>query len=175
MAVPRYIPHYSVDDYRSWQGDWELWSGVPIAMSPSAKRVHQRVCGRLYNLFSSSLQSGGCSDCEVAFEVDWVVSDDTVYRPDLLITCHHPPSDYVTRTPLLVAEVLSDSTRQRDLVHKREAYQELGVKYYLLADPESNKLTVLVLGENGYEQVESPSLVLHDGCQFTADFSGLFG
>jgi hypothetical protein len=23
-TVPRYIPHYTVEDYRRWEGDWEL-------------------------------------------------------------------------------------------------------------------------------------------------------
>ena len=30
-----YKPRYTVDDYESWAGDWELWQGTAIAMTPS--------------------------------------------------------------------------------------------------------------------------------------------
>ena len=31
-SVPRYTPRYSVSDYQLWEGDWELWDGIAIAM-----------------------------------------------------------------------------------------------------------------------------------------------
>lgn len=32
---------YSYNDYKDWEGNWELINGYPIAMSPSPKRTHQ--------------------------------------------------------------------------------------------------------------------------------------
>ena len=29
------LPHYSYQDYRRWEGDWELIEGIPYAMTPS--------------------------------------------------------------------------------------------------------------------------------------------
>lgn len=174
MALPRYIPHYTVSDYQQWEGDWELWSGVAVAMSPSAKRIHQRLCGRLFRALSDKLESSFCSGCEVVFEVDWIISEDTVFRPDLLIVCDHRASDFVEDTPTFVAEVLSDSTRQRDLLYKREAYQELGVKYYLIVDPRNRSLQLLVNGDGGYEPCKDTLITLNQDCRFEIQFDGLF-
>ena len=33
-------PHYTYDDYKNWQGDWELIRGVPYAMAPSPLKTH---------------------------------------------------------------------------------------------------------------------------------------
>ncbi len=173
MALPRYIPHYTVEEYRLWKGDWELWSGVAVSMSPSAKRLHQRICGRLFRLLSDTLDDAGCADCEVTFEVDWVVSDDTVFRPDLLITCGHRPSDFIEETPVFVAEILSDSTRQRDLLYKREAYQELGVRYYLILDPQAGTIKLLENSERGYVDCEESRMTFHPECEIEIDFSSV--
>lgn len=166
MALPRYIPDYTVDDYRQWEGDWELWSGVPVAMSPSAKKNHQRLCARLHLLLSGLLESQGCSDCEVLFELDWVVSRDTVFRPDLVIVCDDTPSDFLEKTPVFIAEILSDSTRQRDLLYKRDSYAQLGVKYYLTIDPEDGAYTLLLNSEKGFQPADDMQIALHDECQF---------
>ena len=173
MALPRYIPHYTVRDYNLWEGDWELWSGVAVSMSPSAKRLHQRICGRLFRILCETLDTAGCAACEVTFEVDWVVSDDTVFRPDLLVTCGHKPSDFVEETPVFVAEILSDSTRQRDLLYKREAYQELGVKYYLIIDPQAGTSKLLINEDHGYVDCDESKLNFHPDREIEVDFSPL--
>ncbi|MFO0943736.1 MAG: hypothetical protein U0930_23620 [Pirellulales bacterium] len=37
------LPCYTIEDYRQWQGDWELWDGVAIAMIPSSFGKQQKV------------------------------------------------------------------------------------------------------------------------------------
>ena len=106
MALPRYIPHYTLDDYLQWEGAWELWSGVPIAMSPSATREHQRLCKKYVLELTRALEAGGCNSCEVLFEIDWRVAGDTILRPDFLVTCDHPDTDFIERTPVLVGEIV---------------------------------------------------------------------
>jgi len=32
--------NYTYDDYKQWQGDWELIAGIPLAMSPAPTRKH---------------------------------------------------------------------------------------------------------------------------------------
>jgi len=116
MALPlRYVPHYTIDDYQLWEGDWELWSGTAVAMSPSPKKVHQRLSKRLVTMLDEALREANCSDCEVFQEVDWRVNSDTVFRPDLSITCSDTNSDYLGKTPELVIEILSDSNSILDL------------------------------------------------------------
>ena len=48
--------------------------------------------------------------------------------------------------PILVVEVLSDSTKQRDRVQKRQLYAEAGVAEYWIIDPETRSILVVVAG-----------------------------
>lgn len=174
MALPRYIPHYTLEDYLKWEGSWELWSGVPVAMSPSADKRHQRLASALHFLLKSALKQSGCSKCEVYFELDWVASEENVFRPDLLIVCDDNPSRYLETTPVFIAEILSESTRQRDLVYKRECYLQLGVRYYLIVDPEKESLDLLSLEDGRYVEADSQTLALTEGCEIRVDFAEAF-
>ena len=33
--------NYTYDDYKLWDGEWELMGGVPLSMSPAPMRKHQ--------------------------------------------------------------------------------------------------------------------------------------
>jgi Uma2 family endonuclease len=144
-------------------------------MSPSTKKQHQKICGALHFAVESALRGKGCTDCEVYFELDWVVNSDTVFRPDLLVVCQDTPSDFVEKTPVMVVEILSDSTRQRDLLYKRESYQHLGVKYYLIVDPGNSSHQLLALGQDGYQTAVDSELHLHEGCSIQLELSSLLG
>jgi len=52
--------------------------------------------------------------------------------------------------PLLVVEVLSKSTRRRDLSVKWDIYAESGVPSYWLVDPSEPSMTVLTLTDGAY-------------------------
>lgn len=55
--------------------------------------------------------------------------------------------------PLLVVEILSKSTRRRDLARKREIYEEAGVPSYWVVDPDASTVTVLELQQDRYAEV----------------------
>ncbi len=173
MALPRYIPHYKVEDYQLWEGAWELWSGVAVSMSPSAKRLHQEVCGELYLRLREALAKAGCQDCTALFELDWIVNEDTVLRPDLMVLCGGKRSDFVQEPPVFVIEVLSESTRKRDLVYKRELYEQLGVAYYLTVEPEDGSWRLLKNETSGYTKLDSTTLELSRDCRVTLDLTRL--
>ena len=143
-------------------------------MSPSADKRHQRLASALHFLLKSSLKQSGCSKCEVYFELDWVASEENVFRPDLLIVCDDNPSRYLETTPVFIAEILSESTRQRDLVYKRECYLQLGVRYYLIVDPEKESLDLLSLEDGRYVEADSQTLALTEGCEIRVDFAEAF-
>ena len=155
-SAHRYVPHYTVQDYQQWGGDWELWQGIPVAMSPSPFGSHQRIAKNLVVHLDSLIRSSGC-DAEVLYEIDWVLAEDTIVRPDVVVVCGEPPVGHLEQTPGLVAEVLSDSTRARDRGAKRSLYAELGVQTYLIIDPDTGAIEVLRLGTEGYrpQTVES--------------------
>ncbi len=60
-SAPRYpIPPQTVDDYRHWQGDWELVEGIPIAMSPSPFGPHKRLVDDIADALKHQMQIGRC-------------------------------------------------------------------------------------------------------------------
>ena len=138
-AFPKYLPHYTFADYASWQGDWELWQGVPVAMTPSPFGRHQWIAGQIMRQFSNSLDVE-CDDCFVLMETDWIVADDTVVRPDVVIVCGAFPERHILAPPRLIVEVLSPSTEDKDRTAKRALYASQSVEYYLIADPTAKRI-----------------------------------
>ncbi|WP_182870449.1 Uma2 family endonuclease [Rhodopirellula sp. JC639] len=140
-AAQRYIPNYTVEDYLGWEGDWELWSGIPVSMSPSPFGRHQAIAARVvYELHRAILESG--CHAEVLHEIDWIVSDETVVRPDVLVSCDGVPDRHVQNPPGLVVEVLSETTRERDLTFKQTLYRDFRVGTYLIVDPDDNSIVM---------------------------------
>lgn len=67
----------------------------------------------------------GCEHCRAVLPVDWKISEDTVVQPDNLVVCGEVTTEaYLNRPPLLVFEVLSPPTEQKDRVVKSELYAE---------------------------------------------------
>jgi len=146
----KYLPNYTIEDYTKWKGDWEMIDGIPYAMSPSPNPKHQMISGELFALFREVLKEHCTGDCRVLYEVDWRVNDDTVVKPDLLIVYGEIEGDFIGIIPSLVVEILSPSTHLKDRGLKLELYQEEGVKYYLIADPDKEILQIYELIEGAY-------------------------
>lgn len=173
----QFAPRYTIDDYSLWQGDWELWEGIAIAMSPSPFGIHQAIVSRLCRLIGVAIESAAC-DAETLVELDWIVNRNTVVRPDVVVVCGLPPERHLERTPTLIAEVLSDSTRQNDFNYKRQLYRREKVDMYLIVDP--NEETIEVdrrLNDGSYETFQADdTLILRvcQNCEFTIPTRKLF-
>lgn len=141
-TAQRYTPHYTVQDYQSWEGAWELWHGIPVAITPSPFGKHSKVMFSAAAALKNAIDRAEC-DATPLGELDWIIASDTVVRPDLLIVCGPEPERHLESSPCVVVEVLSDSTRDRDLEHKRRLYEAHGVAYYLILDPDRSELTAL--------------------------------
>jgi Uma2 family endonuclease len=176
-SAHRYLPNYTVKDYRSWEGDWELWQGVPVSMSPSPFGRHQQIAMRLATLLQNAIDGSQC-DAVVLAEIDWIVSNDMVVRPDVLVHCGDAPLGHVEHPPAFIAEVLSPSTKERDETAKHNLYQDEGVKYYWILDPDQSLLIAFELSKQGiYEQQSiDDGLVLDvcDDCELRLQVSRLF-
>ena len=73
--------------------------------------------------------------------------------PDLLVArADDCDDDGTRRPPLVVVEVLSPSTRRRELGEKQQVYAALGVPHYRLLDPDAEAL-VLRLVDGAYVPV----------------------
>ena len=67
-----------------------------------------------------------------------------LYYPDAMVVCHpNPPTDHFQGQPVIVIEVLSDSTRRADLGEKRDACLKLGsLKVLIFVEPEMPSVTL---------------------------------
>lgn len=174
----KYTPHYTVAEYLQWEGDWELYDGIPVSMSPSPSLKHQQVAGKLFNQIFNSLSLNEACRCSVVYETDWHVNQFTALRPDISVLCGDREGDFIASPPTLIIEVHSPSTEERDRVVKREIYQNAGVPIYLQLNPQDHHIKCLALREKGYEDVYFEGfdlrLTLHEGCELNLDLKGLF-
>ena len=162
--VEKYQPHYTIDDYQHWEGDWELWNGVAVAMTPSPFGRHASANVRIAAALDSAVEASGCRATVLA-EIDLIISRDTILRPDVTVVCGGPPEKHVEQVPALVVEILSASTRERDLTFKKQIYQQQAVPWYLIIDPEANTLQALRLDADGdYQPVDHAESLMVDIC-----------
>jgi Uma2 family endonuclease len=172
-TAPRYLPHYTVADHASWEGDWELLYGVAVAMTPSPFGRHAERLSRLAATMWNAIDAAGCHATVLA-EIDWIVSDVTVVRPDLVVVCGPAPQRHVEHPPALVVEILSGATRSRDLTVKRELYEASGVGWYVIIDPDGGESSLLRLGpSHRYESLAvrgRQEISLCPDCTLSIDF-----
>ena len=150
MGVAEYREHYTKDDYRNWDGDWELIYGSAYAMAPSPLFTHQYVNGKIFRNLDEAVDD--CPDCYAVIETDWEVSDDTVVRPDSMLICYEP-GEHLSKRPEMIFEVISTSTSKRDEILKFELYQNEGVSFYTIVYPDLKKSKVYKLQDYKYRKV----------------------
>lgn len=144
-SAPKYVPCYTVSDYELWPGDWELWQGTAVAMTPSPFGRHQFVLVNLVSELRSALVG---SDWRVLAEIDWRISETTVVRPDALVLIGQIPERHVEVVPVLIAEITSESTAAKDRTAKFDLYQQQGVAQYVLIDPIERTVENYVLDDS---------------------------
>ncbi len=173
----QYSPHYTVVDYQHWKGDWELWEGIAIAMSPNPFGRHQLVLTEVASLIRNAIHFANC-DARVLVELDWIVTHDTVVRPDVMVVCGEPPQRHLEHAPAIAVEVLSDSTRNNDLGYKRKLYQQQGLAAYIIIDPQDQTVMVDRRHSDGNYQTEnaneSVTLIVYDDCAIEFSIKTLF-
>ena len=131
---------YTLEDYLALPDERrvELIDGVFYDMS-APKGYHQLIAGQLYAEILDYIRSkkGKCLPFISPVDVQLDCVDKTIVQPDVLILCD--PSKYtpdrIVGAPDFIVEVLSKSTRGKDMVLKLGKYRHAGVKEYWLIDP----------------------------------------
>ena len=172
-----YLPDYTYDDYKKWEGNWELICGVPYAMAPAPMIKHQAISNRIARYLDESLQD--CESCQALLPVDWKIDDSTVVQPDNLIICHTPQNEaYIKKTPKVIFEILSKSTAIVDKNLKFELYEKAGVGYYIIVDPKEFIAKIYELKDGKYIKLcdAYEDCVDFDlgACAFTFDFTKIW-
>ena len=167
MSNLAYEIRYTIEDYRHWEGDWELIFGQAVAMAPSPFGPHQAVVGEIVFDLKSSLEQ--CKkECYVYTELDYIVDEETVLRPDVLVSCQKI-KDFAKKAPQFIAEVLSPSTVIKDKNIKFSIYEEEGVPLYMMVDYKLQKVKVYKLVDGKYkkiaEEIDGVMELDFDGCK----------
>lgn len=149
IAMPR-GREWTVADLAALPDDglqYELADGV-LLVSPAPRPRHQVVLGELHLV----LRAACPPDLQVLFApVDFQPTLRRSLQPDLLVVRRSDVGEKNIVAPLLLAvEVLSPSTRAKDLLLKRGLYEDSGVASYWTVDPDEPSVTALQLRDGRY-------------------------
>lgn len=141
-AAPRTRARVTLAEYFALpegQPNYELENGELILMNPPHAK-HQRVLLRLAALIDQFVSDQNLGSVWPEIQVDLPVK--RVYIPDLVFLA----ADHLDRysdadgrlhgAPDLVVEILSPATRRRDRTTKLRAYQDAGVAWYWIVNPD---------------------------------------
>jgi Uma2 family endonuclease len=152
MATALNDRHRSLADFLAWerqQAERYEWVNGIVRMMTGGTVAHNRLTRNCARALENRLQG---SDCEVfASDMKVVSPEDDVMYPDVVIVCGDIPDTATElRTPVVVVEVLSDSTAARDHGPKRWAYQTIpSLEHYMLVDQSKPVVEVASRSDDG--------------------------
>ena len=168
------FPRYTYNDYKNWKEDWELIDGYPLQLLHYSDIKHNRLKTKLIGQTFDSFELKSSNKCEVYTELDWKINEETVVRPDLMIICGEAEGNYLEFPPVLIIEILSPSSINKDRVIKFDLYREQGVKYYIMIDFTKKTTEVFELIDNFYKQVQINEFLISQDCTVIYDFEKLW-
>lgn len=135
---------YSLEEYikldESGTLRHEFYRGKLFSM-PGETLFHNEICIKLLILLTTALKPKGWKTYIESVKVK-IESDEIYLYPDIAVMKPEENSTsffekYIIHNPVLIAEVLSDTTRKYDLTDKFFQYQKISsLRYYLLVEPE---------------------------------------
>lgn len=148
-----------------------------IYLLGSPTSFHQDILAYLHILFNSYFKDKPCKVYLAPFDVHFYKKDlkePDVMQPDITVAC-----DYKTTinekgkymgVPSLVVEILSTSTRSKDMVDKLNTYMLSGVKEYWIIDRKNKCVYIYNFKDYGVDELKSFSI---DDTAVSFNFEGL--
>ena len=138
---------------RLFYQSYEIIGGEKF-MAPAANLNHSDIIGRIYGSIFNYLVVNKLGYV-YPDNVDVHFSDGSVYRPDLCVVLKSNEKILAGRkaiygAPDMVVEVLSRSTRRKDLTIKKNTYEAQGVREYWIVDPWAKSIDVYLLRDGKY-------------------------
>ncbi len=154
MVIER-VQKMSVEEFLDFAESSEEWheyiDGEPIKM-PGGKLNHFRIINRLQVLLETRLSGSGCEVLGSGMLVR--VGEASLVAPDVNVVCGEPELEADTRillNPILVVEVTSPSSIDRDRVVKRDFYADLpSIQAYLVVDQHRVLVELYTRSETGW-------------------------
>ncbi len=172
---------YTLEDYYNLPEDkrFELIDGVIYDMT-APTTIHQSILGRIYAqlLYHIDAKGGQCIPMISPVDVQLDCDDKTMVEPDVIIVCDR--SKIIRRcvygAPDFVMEVLSKSTKKKDMFIKLNKYLNAGVREYWIVDPDKKTVMIYDFEHDDYRisgfDDKIPVAVLNGEC--VIDFAALY-
>ena len=135
-------------------GREEKIGGMVYDMSPSPHYRHGIVNGNIYSLIKNGLKDSLClvfmENLDLCYHPQ---ENDDYVVPDIMVICdrNHLKGGSYTGVPRFVAETLSPSTAMRDMIVKKEIYEQLGVEEYWIVSAKEQAVQVYYLEQDRYQ------------------------
>lgn len=139
ISIADYLAGEEISDVKH-----EYLGGTVHAMA-GASNQHNIIAGTIFGLLFGMLRGKRCQPFNSDTKVRIEFPDHTrFYYPDAMVVCEqNPGTDHFQNQPVVIIEVLSDSTRRADLVEKRDAYFTLpSLKVLIFVEPEFPSVTL---------------------------------
>ena len=135
MGLAAKKPEFAREDYLTWESAQpdrhEYLAGEVFAMV-GVRDQHNAIGGNLYVALHSHLRGSPCRPYFADVKLE-VVAADSIFYPDLFVTCESPSDPLVKRDARLIVEILSPSTEAYDRGRKFACYRLLpGFQEYML-------------------------------------------
>ncbi len=130
----------------------ELINGNLYEMS-GVSIFHNDICGNIFFLMRTFLKDTHWKIGLENFKVK--TPEGNYFYPDIMI-CENKPAKYYAEKPVLIIEVLSETTRKFDLIDKFIQYQKFEtLEYYLCVEPEQQVIIFNYKTESGEWMAET--------------------
>ena len=149
---------YTLEDYLSLPDEIrvELIDGVIYDMS-SPTNLHQLLAGEIYRILANFLRAkkGPCIPFIAPADVQLDCDNRTIVQPDVFVVCDRKkiPANRVFGAPDFVIEILSPSTRKKDISIKTTKYLNAGVREYWIIDPAKRKVMVYLFCDKNFNDI----------------------
>jgi Uma2 family endonuclease len=120
---------------------YDMIDGV-LVMSPSAFFEHNDVLSEIISLLRVFLKQNEAGKAVVETDI-YLPDGDDVLRPDITVILKENfgiIKGHIHGVPDIVVEILSESTRMRDLGIKADRYLKNGIKEYWIVDPDKKSI-----------------------------------
>lgn len=151
MADPLLKP-WSVEDFLEWEAQqedrYEFIDGRILGMV-GGTNAHALIKGNVYAVLRSRLHGRACRP---VIDGPKVVTGEGSYYPDLIVTCEPiAPGDDRIDTPVVIVEVLSRSTAERDRAGKWTGYQDIAsLRHYALIWQSERRIELITRQAKGW-------------------------
>jgi Uma2 family endonuclease len=82
--------------------------------------------------------------------------DINIVQPDIMVICDLDEKlnqqDYYMGTPALVVEIISESTKRKDLIKKLDLYMSCGIQEYWIVNPSNRQVSIYLFKDQNIRE-----------------------